>query len=117
MSSSQCDVPPLLLDLIEGMLPLQIARIDALSGADRAALAQQAADSLATGADRLTAPGNFTDRRERAEALTALTAAIALGRRQPGGITWAGHHWCTTPHPHCPDTMKTTTEMTDGRTP
>lgn len=64
------------------------------------------ADTLAECGDRLTAPGNFpgrTDRRARAEALTAAATALALGALQPGGITWAGMHWCTNPHPGCPN--------------
>lgn len=95
-------LPPMLKTVLDGLIPLHLMRLAVLSEGDRKRLAEQHADALAAGADRLTAPGNFTDRRERAQALTALAGGIAIGATQPGGITWAGHHWCTTPHPDCP---------------
>lgn len=94
-------IPPLLMTVLDGLIPVQAARIAALSDGDRRRLAEQYADALATGADRLTAPGNFDDRQERAQALTALAGAIAIGASQPGGISWAGRHWCTRPHVNC----------------
>lgn len=94
-------LPPMLWTVLDGLIAVQAARIAELSEGDRRRLAEQYADALATGADRLTAPGNFTDRRERAAALTALAGAIAIGAGQPGGITWAEHHWCTRPHVNC----------------
>jgi hypothetical protein len=95
-------IPPLLMAVLDGLIPLHLMRLAELSEGDRRRLAERYADGLAAGADRLTAPGNFDDRGERAEALTALAGGIALGAMQPGGITWAGRHWCTTPHPNCP---------------
>jgi hypothetical protein len=96
----------MLLTVLNGLIPVQAARIADLSAGDRRRLAEQYADALATGADRLTAPGNFTDRRERSAALTALAGGIAIGAIQPGGITWAGHHWCTRPHVNCVNERK-----------
>lgn len=95
-------LPPGLRLVLDGLIPLHLMRLAALSEGDRKRLAERYADGLATGADRLTAPGNFTDRKERAQALTALAGGIAIGATQPGGITWAGRHWCTKPHPDCP---------------
>lgn len=94
-------IPSMLLTAIEGLIPLHFARLAALSEGDRKRMAEQYADQLATGADRLTAPGNFEDRRERSQAITALAGAIAVGATQPGGVTWAGRHWCTNPHVNC----------------
>lgn len=97
-------LPPLLADILRGLVSLHLAQLTAVSGHDRHALAERYADGIATGADRLTAPGNFADRRERSEALTALAGGLALGAMQIGGVTFAGHHWCTAPHPNCPNT-------------
>lgn len=94
-------LPPMLITVLEGLIAVQAARIADLSEGDRKRLAEQYADALATGADRLTAPGNFDDRRERSQALTALAGGIAIGAMQPGGVTWAGRHWCTRPHVNC----------------
>lgn len=95
-------LPSMLKLALDGLIPLHLMRLADLSEGDRRRLAEQYADGLATGADRLTAPGNFTDRHERGQALNALAGGLAIGATQPGGITWAGHHWCTTPHPGCP---------------
>jgi hypothetical protein len=95
-------IPPLLMTVLDGLIPLHLMRLAQLSEGDRSRLAERYADALAAGADRLTAPGNFDDRAERSEALTALAGALAIGAMQPGGVTWAGRHWCTKPHPNCP---------------
>lgn len=96
------NVPPLLHTVLDGLIALSLAEVAALSRDDRQRLACQSADELAAGADRLTAPGNFDDRRERSRALTALARGIAIGAHQPGDVTWAGRHWCTAPHLDCP---------------
>jgi hypothetical protein len=95
-------IPPLLSTVLEGLIPLHLVQLAELSDRARQRLAVQYADELAAGADRLTAPGNFADRAERSRALTALAGAIAIGATQPGGVTWAGRHWCTQPHAGCP---------------
>ncbi|MEC3993983.1 hypothetical protein VSR01_10680 [Actinacidiphila sp. DG2A-62] len=97
-------LPPLLADILHGLVPLHLARLTTASDHDRHVLAERYADGIAAGADRLTAPGNFQDRHERSEALTALAGGLALGALTPGGVTFAGHHWCTAPHPDCPTT-------------
>lgn len=102
--SGEAVLPPLLADILHGLVPVHLARFAACSGHDRHVLAEQYGDGIASGADRLTAPGNFQDRRERSEALTALAGGLALGAMQPSGITWCGLHWCTRPHPDCPNT-------------
>lgn len=99
---AQHQVPPLLVTILDGLIPIHLARITSLSHDDRQHLATRYADDIAAGADRLTAPGNFNDRTERAQALTALAGGLAIGATMPGGITWAGHHWCTQPHDNCP---------------
>lgn len=96
-------LPPLLADILHGLVPVHLARLAAASGRNRHVFAERYADGIASGADRLTAPGNFDDRRERGEALSALAGGLAAGAMQPGGVTWCGLHWCTAPHPDCPN--------------
>jgi hypothetical protein len=96
------------LDALEGLVPLYLIRFEAqpLELARAFAESDSAADILAESGDRLTAPGNFTgaeERDRRGEALSATARALALGALQPGGVTWSGRHWCTQPHPDCPN--------------
>lgn len=102
--SQEAVLPPLLADLLHGLVPVHLAHLAVCSDHDRHVFAERYADGIASGADRLTAPGNFQDRAERSEALTALAGGLALGAQQLGGVTFAGHHWCTAPHPDCPTT-------------
>lgn len=85
MTDLRTGAPPSLLALLDGLVAL--------------------ADAITEAGDRLTAPGNFqnqTDRHARGQLLAAMATCLALGAEQPGGITWAGAHWCTAPHPDCP---------------
>lgn len=89
-------------NILQGLVPIRIAHIMGMSPYKREILLAQATDRIAGGGDRVTARGNFTDRADRAETLSALAAGLALGALQPGGITWDGLHWCVSPHPDCP---------------
>lgn len=104
-------LPPLLVTVLTGLVPLHIARHATLSEDDQHALAERAADGIAAGADRLVAPGNFEDHHERAAALNALAAGLAALAHHNGGVTWCGLHWCTAPHPDCPRTTRATEEV------
>jgi hypothetical protein len=95
-------LPPLLADLLHGLVPLHLMRLAACTEHARQEHIDRYIDGIASGADRVAAPGNFNDRRERAAALSALAGGLAAGALQPGGITWCGLHWCTRPHPECP---------------
>lgn len=37
------------------------------------------------------------------EVFNFLARGLAIAACQPGGVTWAGMHWCAWPHPRCPD--------------
>ncbi|MER7126668.1 hypothetical protein [Micrococcus luteus] len=84
------------------LVPLWIARVASWPDADRQAAAVAAADLISTGADEL----RETNPRRRDLPQGTVTSAIARGLAllayQPGGVTWAGSHWCTTPHEGCP---------------
>lgn len=99
-----------LLLVLDGLVPLHLMRLGQpgeLARAHAEATAQGGlADVIAEAGDRLTAPGNFRDpedRRTRGRLLTAMATCLAIGARQPDGITWAGHHWCAAPHDACPN--------------
>lgn len=64
--------------ILEGLVPLRILALSRPGELDRArAQAGDLADVIACGGDRLVA-------------------------HDPGGVTWAGLHWCTGPHEFCP---------------
>jgi hypothetical protein len=105
-----------LLLILDGLVPLHLMRLDRpgeLARTHAEATAQDGlADRIAEAGDRLTAPGNFRDpedRRIRGRLLGAMATCLALGAHQPGGITWAGRHWCTAPHTNCPKTRPAVT--------
>jgi len=100
-------VPATLLLVLDGLVPLHIARFASRPAERDLALAEAGdlADTMAGIADRLTAAGNFRNsaaRRERGQVLTAMATCLALGAEQDSGITWGGGHWCTRPHDGCP---------------
>jgi hypothetical protein len=41
------------------------------------------------------------------EVFNFLARGLALLACQPGGVTWAGLHWCAWPHPRCPNPRAT----------
>ncbi|MFF4479486.1 hypothetical protein ACFY1A_21040 [Streptomyces sp. NPDC001520] len=107
MTTLRTEAPPSLLALLDGLVALVLVRFAKHPAERERALAEtdNLADAIAETGDRLTASGNFrtpADRRARGELLAAMATCLALGAEQPGGITWAGAHWCTAPHPNCP---------------
>lgn len=92
--------------VLEGLVPLHILTLSRPGALDRArAQAGDLADVVACGGDRLVAPGNFRgaeERKARGEALNAVATCLAVGAHNPGGVTWAGLHWCVAPHERCP---------------
>jgi hypothetical protein len=99
-------LPPLLATVLDGLVALRLLEHrDPAVLADRtAAVAPHLADQIAGYGDRITALGNFLDpedRRDRSRVLAAMATCLAVGAAQPGGITWAGRHWCTADHLDC----------------
>lgn len=105
---SDASAPLLLLDVLGGLVPLHLLRLQHHPGELARARSEcgTLADTIAEHGDRLTNHGSFRDRDHRAERsqlLNAMATALALGAIQDGGVTWAGRHWCTQPHPACPN--------------
>ncbi|MFF9787118.1 hypothetical protein [Streptomyces nigrescens] len=96
--------------LLEGLVPLHMMRLNRPGELSRAHQeAEGLGDVIAETGDRLTASGNFrspSDRAARRQVLNAIATCLALGAHQPGGVTWAGAHWCTAPHPNCPNAQQ-----------
>lgn len=106
-----------LLLILDGLVPLQLMRLSNPRERERAfrkiissnvirfgsdlvddPVMDSLADVIASYSDRLTAPGNFrkrADHHERGRVLNAVATALALGAFTPGGVTFAGRHWCT----------------------
>jgi len=99
---------PLLLDVLSGLVALRTLTLADPVERDRAQERATApggwADAISEYGDRILNAAQFRgDRQERGRLLTAMAAALAIGACQPGGVTWSGRHWCTTPHPDCPN--------------
>ena len=80
---------------LEAAVPLWIA-VTAALGADRRAL--MAAESVRV-LDAASWPGGELP----APVASHLARTVALAAAAPGGVTFAGRHWCTAPHDGCPD--------------
>lgn len=96
-----------LVNLLGGLVPLHMLRLSDPGRRMRVAYeAGNLAAYIAAAGDHLTNPAKYRrpdDRQARARVLSAMAAGLALGAYQPGGITWGGSHWCTAPHPECPN--------------
>jgi hypothetical protein len=78
-------------------VPLEIAKMRSWTHEARQRHAQGAADVIATHGDDLQFGG-----RHCTEAFAALTRGLAVLAYQPGGVDFAGLHFCTAPHAGCP---------------
>ncbi len=85
----------LLLTALQAAVPLEIDRARDLTPEHREDVAGSAVDILTAHGDDLLYGGP-----QCARAFNALTRALGCLACQPGGVTWAGQHWCT--RLHCP---------------
>lgn len=109
-TQTDTDARERLLLVLDGLVPLHLMRLSSPVELARAqqesALPGGPADVIAESGDRLTASGNFRgegEHRTRGKVLSAMAQGLALGAMQPGGVTWAGAHWCTAAHDACPN--------------
>lgn len=86
----------LILASLEAAVPLRIAELlgksPAIRGRMAAAWAANAVDEIASRGDVLQYGGG--KRGEAAEVFGHLARALAAGAMVPGGVTFAGLHWC-----------------------
>lgn len=79
--------------LLEAMLPVAVLTalddLARLPDTERQHLASEAATTIGSHGDDLMFGGKHT-----AAAFAALARALALLAHQPGGVTFAGLHWC-----------------------
>ncbi|GAB3162119.1 hypothetical protein GCM10027258_80500 [Amycolatopsis stemonae] len=79
--------------LLEAMLPVAVLtaleEISHLTTTERQHLAAEAATTIGSHGDDLMFGGKHT-----AAAFAALARALAVLAHQPGGVTFAGLHWC-----------------------
>lgn len=99
MSDDRTELLRIGMDL---MVPLWITKVARWSMEERQAAANAAADLISCGADQM----RENNPRKRDIPRGAVTNSIAQGLAMlaygPGGVDWAGSHWCTEPHPGCP---------------
>ncbi|MFK0244563.1 hypothetical protein ACIQUM_07680 [Amycolatopsis azurea] len=91
VSTSQnplADHPALEAALPVGVL-VALGEIERLSEAQRQKQASEAASMIAAHADDLMFRGKYTR-----QAFAAVSRALAILAFQPGGVTFAGLHWC-----------------------
>ena len=82
-----------LLIALEAAVPLHIIELQDRTPEQRVAIAQRSADEVACHGDTLQFGGG--KRGDVAAVFNHLARGLAAGAFAPGGITFAGHHWCT----------------------
>lgn len=97
---STLDDHPALLFGLEAAVPLEIARVRHWPAGRRQIEAQQAGHAVAERGDALMFGGK---RGEAGAVFSQLATGLAILACQPGGVTFAGMHWCAYSHPGCPD--------------
>lgn len=90
---------PGLVIALEAAVPLEIHRMRRLPPSLRALRAEGAVDSIASKGDMLMFRGSPG---ETAEVFGHLMRGLAFLACAPGGVTFAGVHWCAFSHPYCP---------------
>lgn len=96
----------LLITVLTGLVPLHVMRLrDPVRMAEARATASERLE-LISGGDILAgsrAVHTKADRDERRQLLNAIALTVAVFAHEPGGVSVFGEHWCTAPHPGCPN--------------
>lgn len=95
---------PGLLIALEAAVPLEIASVRNWSLEHRQIAAAEAGDAISGHGDALMFGSG--KRGETAGVFTQLARGLAIGACNPGGVTFAGMHWCAWSHPHCPNSRR-----------
>jgi hypothetical protein len=90
---------PTLLITLELTVPLHITQMRDWTPQQREAARAVDAEIISAHGDDLQYGG-----RHYAAASNATARGLALLAEQPGGVDFAGRHWCTHAHPDCPNT-------------
>jgi hypothetical protein len=90
--------PAALVIGLEAAVPLHILDAQHRTDEQRVAAANDLGTVIGSHGDDLIYGG-----RHCAATFNALARGLALLAYQPGGVDFAGHHWCTTPHEGCPN--------------
>lgn len=91
-------VPALLAASLQLAVPMHLWELADLDPDRIRDLAPDCAQTIAEHGDDLQYGGPAC-----AKTFNALARGLALLAHCPGGVTFAGLHWCTTAHPHCPN--------------
>jgi|GEM_PF-2057796 len=89
MSLADNDV---LLISLEAAVPLHIMELASVSGEERLRIGRAAVEPITNRGDALLFGGK---KGAAAEVFNALARGLAALAYQPGGVTFAGRHWCT----------------------
>ncbi|WP_326646088.1 hypothetical protein OG884_15665 [Streptosporangium sp. NBC_01755] len=87
---------------MEVMVPMSIAAVADWSAEGRQAAAVSAADLISSGADQMWEHNPRKRDLPQGRVTATIARGLAVLAYQPGGVTWAGSHWCTAPHEGCP---------------
>lgn len=90
---------PTLPIALEAAVPLHIMKIRDWPYERRVRYAEGASDAIAGQGDVLMYGGR---RGEAAAVFNHTARGLAVLACQPGGVRFAGVHWCAWPHPRCP---------------
>lgn len=81
-----------LVGLLEVAVPMWILNLQGHSPEQRIAIARRCADEVGSHGDTLMFGGK---KGEAARIFNTLAEGLAVAAYQPGGVTFAGRHWCT----------------------
>jgi hypothetical protein len=90
-----------LIDSLRVAVPMWIWQLQGSTPEQRVVIARRCADHVAERGDVLMYGNRRNGRRtseargDCAKAFNALAEGLATGAYQPGGVTFAGQHWCT----------------------
>jgi hypothetical protein len=104
-------MPSTLGTALAAAVPLRIVELASSSDEQRLALVAGTVDTICTHGDDLLFGGKHCK-----ETFAALVRALAVAAYQPGGITFAGRHWCAA-YCDCPTAARQGRDVPPSRPP